>query len=142
MPIEFESFPEHDLGVLRHVGIVADDEFLRFYSRLYDKREKRHTAGLLVDLRDADSTPRSPDALRSLSRIIQDCLQAVQHAPKVAVVAPRDLSYGLARMYDMYSEGIPWQFVVFRDVEAALAWLRIPDDMVKRLTRCDPLEPP
>lgn len=44
------------------------------------------------------------------------------------MVAPRDVSFGLARMYEMSSTDIPRDFVVFRDLDAAAAWLGIPDD--------------
>jgi hypothetical protein len=52
--------------------------------------------------------------------------------PKVAVVAPKDLSFGLARMYQVFANSVPWNFVVFRAMDAALAWLRVPEDLMNR----------
>ena len=47
-------------------------------------------------------------------------------AAKFAIVAPQDEIYGLGRMYEAYRESIPEstkRVAVFRDREAALAWL-------------------
>ena len=55
--------------------------------------------------------------------------------PKVAIVAPNDLVFGLARMYEVFSEleKVPWDLVVFRAVDAALAWLGLSDDFLDSL---------
>ena len=42
---------------------------------------------------------------------------------RTAVVVSRDLHFGLARMYEMFSSDLPVEFVVFRDLEAATAWV-------------------
>lgn len=41
-----------------------------------------------------------------------------------AVVAPRDLVYGMARMYQMVRSGAPYQIEVFRNRDEALAWVQ------------------
>ena len=33
-------------------------------------------------------------------------------------------------MYEIYSDVIPWDLVVFRSVESALAWLGLPEDFM------------
>ena len=43
---------------------------------------------------------------------------------KVAIVAPDDLSFGLARMFEVYREDGVLQNTVFRNFEEAIAWLR------------------
>jgi hypothetical protein len=53
--------------------------------------------------------------------------------PKVAVVAPEDVSYGLARMYEGFTNDVPWEFVVFRAAAAALAWLGLPENLMDDL---------
>jgi hypothetical protein len=57
-------------------------------------------------------------------------LSGITMRPRVAVVAPKDLSFGLARMYDAFADSIPWNFVVFRAMDAALAWLGLPEDLM------------
>jgi hypothetical protein len=130
VPIEFRVRPEHDLAVFEHVGSVPDGEFLSFYRSLYDGGAFNMSLNQLVDLRKADSRPRSPGVLRQLAEYLQTAYTGVSLPPKVAVVAPEDLSYGLARMYEFLSDSLPWEYVVFRSMDAALAWLELPEDLM------------
>ena len=36
-------------------------------------------------------------------------------------------------MYQVYADEVPWDFVVFRAVDAALAWLGLPEDLMDDL---------
>jgi hypothetical protein len=42
---------------------------------------------------------------------------------KTAILVARDLDFGVARMFQVFAEGIAVEFEVFRDVESAYAWL-------------------
>lgn len=130
MPIEYQGRPEHNLIILVHVGTIPDDEFLTFYESLYGSNQFDPSMNLLVDLRQADSTSRSSVVLRQLANTVVERYKGITTRPKVAVVAPKDLSFGLARMYEVYADSVPWDFVVFRAVDAALAWLGVPDDLM------------
>jgi hypothetical protein len=35
-------------------------------------------------------------------------------------------------MYEAFADSVPWDFVVFRVVDAALAWLGVPEDLMNR----------
>ena len=130
MPITYQVRREHHLILLVHIGTIPDDEFLAFYKSLYENDRIDPLMNLLVDLRQADSTPRSPDVLRQFAQFIQAKLKEVPEQPKVAVVAPEDLSFGLARMYEIFSYSVPWDFEVFRTMDDALAWLGLPEDFI------------
>lgn len=41
----------------------------------------------------------------------------------IAIVAPADLSFGIARMYASRGVALPQEMTVFRDLDAAEAWL-------------------
>lgn len=45
---------------------------------------------------------------------------------RVAIVASTDLGYGMSRMLQAYSEDLPGEYSVFRDMAEACAWLEIP----------------
>jgi hypothetical protein len=38
-------------------------------------------------------------------------------------------------MYEFFADSIPWDFVVFRSVDTALAWLRAPVDLLDDLDK-------
>jgi hypothetical protein len=35
-------------------------------------------------------------------------------------------------MYEVFADSVPWDFTVFRAIDAALAWLNLPEDLVER----------
>ncbi|UCG50668.1 MAG: STAS/SEC14 domain-containing protein, partial [Candidatus Latescibacterota bacterium] len=116
-----------------HVGAVTDDEFLSFYKALYEDTRIDKSFNLLVDLRQAQSYVRSAAALNEFAGFIRRQFEGTTGRPKVAVVAPDDVSFGLARMYEVFSDDVPWEFVVFRAADAALAWLGLSENLLNDL---------
>jgi len=129
MPIRYELKPDQKLVILVHVGAVTDEEFLSFYRDLYETAGFDDSFNLLVDLRHTESSVRSTAALAELVNFMRRQYLSTTRRPKVAVVAPEDISFGLARMYEGFSSDVPWDFVVFRAVDAALAWLGLPENL-------------
>ena len=123
MPISYHLKPDQKLVVLVHKGIISDEEFLSFYEALYEDAQFDKSFNLLVDLRQTESSVRSAAALNQFADFIRKQFVNISVKPKVAVVAPKDISFGLARMYEVFSDDVPWQFAVFRAADAALAWL-------------------
>ena len=130
MPITLEHKPEHKLIIFTHKGEISDDEFLDFYCNHFKDETFDPAMKLLIDLREADSRPRNPGTLLQFAIFIREHLKDSPAHPKVAVVAPKSLSFGLARMYQSYAESVPWEYVVFRAVDAALAWLDVPENLI------------
>jgi hypothetical protein len=42
---------------------------------------------------------------------------------KIAIVASTDLSFGMSRMYEVFSGNLPQTIMVFRNLEEAEQWL-------------------
>ena len=116
-----------------HAGVVTDDEFLSFYKALCEDNRFDKSFNMLVDLRQTESVERSAAALHGFAHFVQQQYRNTTARPKVAVVAPGDVSFGLARMYEFFSNTAPFDFVVFRAVDAALAWLGVPDTLLDNL---------
>jgi hypothetical protein len=123
MPITSQIEPEQQLAVFWHVGDVPDEELLTFYGEFLDDPRAADCLNLLVHLEETRSTGRSSQALRALAGLLEERWTASDPHRRVAVVAPIDVSYGLARMYEALSDRVPWEFCVFRDVAAARVWL-------------------
>jgi hypothetical protein len=81
----------------------------------------------LVDLCDADLSKVTPGGLRDLASIVKQIFQSKDVSPKVAVYAPNDLPFGLARMYSVPAEDFETQ-MVFRDLNEAMVWLHTSPD--------------
>jgi len=130
MPITYQLKPDERLGILVHVGAVTDDEFLSFYKALYEENRFDKSFNLLVDLRQSESSVRSVAALNELADFMRGQFVSITARPKIAVVAPKDISFGLARMYEVFSGDVPWEFVVFRAADAALVWLGLSENLI------------
>jgi hypothetical protein len=130
MPISFHFRPEYNLVICAQIGKVDDEEFLASYTRLFNGNRYDPTMNLLVDLSRADSSERSGFVLQNFAAFVQKRLEENKTKPMVAVIAPRDVSFGLARMYEALANMIPWNFVVFRTAGEALAWMALPPDFM------------
>ena len=114
MPITYQLKPDERLVILIHVGTVSDDEFMSFYKALFEDNRFDKSFNLLVDLRQAESSVRSTAALNKFAEFVRRQFKSTTTRTKVAVVASEDISFGLARMYEVLSGAVPWEFVVFR----------------------------
>jgi hypothetical protein len=81
----------------------------------------------LIDLRAAKQVELSFDAVKALAS--ERNSQVLRHAVRVAIVAPDNLHYGMARMFQSLSDNPSIHLHVFRDYEPACAWAS-PDDPV------------
>ncbi|UCF93005.1 MAG: hypothetical protein JSW39_02280 [Desulfobacterales bacterium] len=133
MPITYQLKPDERLVLLVHVGAVSDDEFLSFYKALYEDTQFDKSFNLLVDLRQTESAVRSAGALNEFADFMRGQFVDTTARSKVAVVAPEDISFGLARMYEVFSGDVPWEFAVFRAAEAASAWLGLSENLMNGL---------
>ena len=130
MPITYQLKPDENLVILVHVGAVTDDEFLSFYQALYEDTRFDVSFNMLVDLRQAESSVRGAGTLKESAEFMRRQYVSTTARPMIAVVASEDISFGLARMYEMFSEEVPWEFEVFRAINAASAWLGLPDNLM------------
>jgi hypothetical protein len=75
------------------------------------------------DFRDARFEMESPQ-IREIARFVVGN-QPDPPPARVAFVAPRDVDFGLARMFEVFREDPRTEFRVFRDYYEALDWARI-----------------
>jgi len=78
----------------------------------------------LVDFLGADSLDLSIDEIRLIAE--QDTLVAaiVPKGTIVAVVAGKDLAFGLARMWEAFAGDTEWETKTFRSRSHAQSWIR------------------
>ena len=62
--------------------------------------------------------------IRKLVAFIQKERRAEARPGRVAMFAPNDVVFGISRMHQAYSEHLPIETQVFRDVAEAIEWLR------------------
>lgn len=136
MPIAAHLFPEPQLLVSQFVGTITDDMFVRYYQELLASDDGSKDIPELVDLRSAvrfSPTARAFSLIGDLvARIYKPTDPRPAITPRCAVLAPSDLAFGIARMYQLGTSPEAIDLQVFRDLRSALSWLEISDQALSR----------
>jgi hypothetical protein len=113
-------------------GVLKGQEIIDATISLLTTEDRvRDIAFGLVDLVDVTRAEITTDELRQIADADK---RLAQLAPRVvlAVIAPSDLVYGLARMWEMLVEETGWTTVIVRSRAEADAWVK-----TKLLPPCD-----
>jgi hypothetical protein len=122
--IEKRFEPEKSLTVFTVLGAVSADEFSQAIEEFYEKGPV--TNKVLFDLTDSFLDQLRSEEILNISRTPK-YIPEQRVGGKTAIVAPSDLAFGLARMYEFSSDpaDIPFVIKVFRTMEEARKWLEI-----------------
>lgn len=127
MPIEYRIDHERRLVFARGSGTLADGDFFTYQREVWSRSD---VAGYheLVDMTEVERiVPPSPGRLRDLATLSAS-MDSAAPGSKFAIVAPKDLEFGLGRMYEAYrtlNEQSTKQVGVFRSLAEALAFLGV-----------------
>jgi hypothetical protein len=111
-------------GLVTHTGtgdLTLEEMVAAFEERLHHPGF-RPGMKILWDCREASFATLSNDQIQ---RLIEHNgrLQNARGGGMSAIVVSRDLDYGIGRVFQAYADGLPWDTMVFRDLESAMAWL-------------------
>ena len=125
MPIEKEIDPSRQLTVLTVFGQVSFVEMRRTIEDFWETDEL--TLNVLWDYRRADMSRLTSEDHETLVRVglrYRD-RHRERIGGKTAIVASRDLEYGMNRASETMTkiEGYPFKIKTFRTIEEAEAWL-------------------
>ena len=76
----------------------------------------------LIDFGEATNFLATQEEIRRVAEVDHRIAELVPHLC-LAIVAPRDLQFGISRMWQVFVEGTGWETAVFRDRREAEAWL-------------------
>jgi len=129
MPFSTTITPD-GTGILRTGrGLVTGADLLAADSELLHATEKelQQIRYGLVDFSEVTELRVTSDDVRLLARLAER-LSELNTEFIAAIVAPRDDSFGLSRMWQVLAEYTGWSSHVFRDRAGAIAWLleRVP----------------
>jgi hypothetical protein len=135
MPLTYSIELNGSLILATASGTVTNQDLSDYVSAL--AKDVRVKPGMkeLIDLRGAAGAEVTSNGLISLATFSVSQKERFR-GTRCAIVADRDLAFGLAKMYEAYSkgEGIPVERKVFREFDEACKWLGIdPGDIKKRL---------
>jgi len=122
LPIQISVLPLQRLVETRAMGEVKDADLLEATDRIATDPTFEAAFDQLVDLSAATGTEVSPRGLRELL----DREPIFAAGSRRAIIAPGDLGFGLARMFEMHRGGAAGEVRVFRGRSEALGWLAKP----------------
>ena len=103
-------------------GVVEASDLLDAYQRVVAEPDYDPTLDDLLDFRGIEHLNLDAEAVRRLAEYF-DQPQRPGHQSRLAIVAPFDSVFGMARMYATLRGGVPGQIRVFRQRAEAEAWL-------------------
>lgn len=98
-------------------GVIRAGDLLDFRARIKALGHTESTVPRLIDLTEVTHFDLGSDELRLFQSVCS------RREVAVAAVAPGDLSYGMVRMLEAWSDDSPVTIRPFRDHEQALNWL-------------------
>ena len=103
-------------------GDITVEDFETAFEQRLEEPNFRPGMKVLWDCRNASISTLSNEKIQ---RIIEHNakFQAARGDGMSAIVVSRDLDYGICRVYQPYTDGLPWDTMVFRDLAGALDWL-------------------
>ncbi len=123
MPITYTIDDARGRVTLRYEGIITDRDLYAVYESLYEDPGHRIGMDEVADCRAVDRIDVTRAGLQGLSAATALRFDAKQVPWRVAIVAPSDAVFGMARMYEAFRSESPEQVQVFRDLSTAEVWL-------------------
>jgi hypothetical protein len=108
--------------ILRLNGEVTTEEFMDAFGILFSKADDAAYRFQIVDGSGVTKTNLSTEELRDLANLNKEAAGRVG-ANVVAIVADKDVIFGLSRMWQTFVTGTGVVSSVFRDFASAEAWL-------------------
>jgi hypothetical protein len=122
MPVDYQIDASERLIRTRCTGAVSLAEVVAHFRALEADPLLPDQLDVLLDFSELTTFPDS-DQVRSVALEVRHLLSKVSWN-NCAIVAPRDLAFGIGRMFEMISEPYFHATMVFRRLPEAEQWLR------------------
>jgi hypothetical protein len=110
---------------LAGTGPLTGQEILDAKPRLFRARDRLKSLHYwLIDVTDVTELSITRDDVLEFVQVDMQIALIVPRPLAVAIVAPSDLAFGIARMWHRFAEVTRWNTHVFRSREEADPWLR------------------
>jgi hypothetical protein len=125
MPISYRIDSERGLVITTASGVLTDDDILELKRRLAADPEFKMGMRELSDVRAVTDLQVSTEGVRRMAAM-DESPSSARSSHKLAIVAGSDATFGMARMYQMFTESNQPHVAVFKDYDRARRWLGEP----------------
>ena len=125
MPISYEIDEEQEIVRTTVTGRLTDDELLAHKQALVEDPRFREGMKELSDIRGVTELDITPEGV--LKAVSFDATNASRFGThRLGILVGSDHVFGMARMYEMRTDGNTGGVAVFRSVEEARSWVESP----------------
>lgn len=124
MPIEIEG-RQNGVGVIYncHGTLTIEDFFRAGAGFLEHPEEIRKWRYCLIDLARVEDMNISSGDIRTVVEQNKRIAALAPPGAVIAVASPKDLGFGLARVWEVFVEEVGWETMTFRSRAEAEAWI-------------------
>jgi hypothetical protein len=119
------TFADKKSSVMIHTvtGEITFEEVKSSYEKVRTHPDFQENMNTIWDIREADASSFDPQDVIRLARYFET--QITNRAEyRVAIIASRDLTYGLSRMYQVATADLPAKIGIFINHEDAAKWVK------------------
>ena len=125
MPITFSINFDDNYLIAAYSGRISDEEMLASWKGFFQGEMWVPGLNELIDLSQADLNGITANGLEQLVNYAKTVYEEHDiHSVKIAVYAPENIHYGIARMYEALTFNNPQSADVFRSIQEAKSWLK------------------
>jgi hypothetical protein len=122
MPVTCEIDPAAGLVYTTARGLVKIDEVVQALEAVMAHPDFRPRLNGIADFRAGDVEHIRSDDVRRLASLLARHRDAIGPS-RTAVVVSRDVTFGMARMFQAFAEATPVETQVFRNMDEARQWV-------------------
>jgi hypothetical protein len=108
-------------------GIISLGDIIKTLHGLLQDSQFKSGMDILWDFRQVKTENMKADQIREIVSFIKNNQEKRGANYRVALVVSRDIDFGLARMYEAYTQELPFQLQIFKELSAAEDWLNTAD---------------
>jgi len=123
MTISSKIDPEHNIIIRTASGELSADDIRNAFNATLEHTDFRKEMNVIWDLEHADLSKIAADDLIKIVELISKASNQRGSDYKIAIVASKDLTFGLSRMFEGYGVELPTSIMVYRDLESAYHWI-------------------
>jgi len=103
---------------------ISDDDLQQFQDALFSCKGFK-SKDQLIDYSGVMHYEITAQGLEAYSKRLEKALESSRPRldRKIAIIAPKDLSFGMSRVFAAQMQHLPSSYHVFRDEDEAFAWL-------------------
>ena len=122
MPIEKLVDHSKDLTTFTCYGELSPEEIILTLMKFYQGIEGPPTRKVLWDMANATTTKISMDDIDKVVALRFNH-EGIMPGGETAIIAPQDVNFGLARIFEIRTSGTDRELMVFRTYEEAAEWI-------------------